>query len=67
MDKKHSENATDYYLILPPKPNDCDALEKFAKDIGSIEGYFPLDETEDLSLRYLKDEFDYVGEDESNE
>ena len=64
--KKHSENVANYYLILPQRDKDCEALEDFANDVGKGR-YFPLEDTEDLSLLYLKEELGYVGENESNE
>ena len=58
--KEHSEDANNYYLILPKKVKDWVALVEFAESIGSYKGYFPLKKSENLSLLYLMEEYGYI-------
>lgn len=62
--KEHAEKAENFNLILPQSGEKCEDLEKFAENIGSFEGYFPLTDSEDLPLLYLMDEYGYVGGDD---
>lgn len=65
---KHTKKVAEYSLILPKKIKDCDALEKFARDVESCEGYFPIkDASEDLALRYLMEEYGYEGGEDIDE
>lgn len=65
---EHNDNVSDLNLILPSKIKDGEALEKFAKDIESTEGYFPVEsEDEDLAIEYLMEEYGYIGGEEDDE
>ena len=65
---EHYDNVAELNLILPSKVKDGEALEKFAQEIGSTEGYFPVvSDYDDLSILYLMDEYGYVGGDDCDE
>ncbi len=64
---EHFDDVSDLNLILPTKIKDGEALEKFAQEIDSTEGYFPVKSDDDLSLLYLMDEYGYVGGDDYDE